>query len=193
MKLSPNNSVLVLIDIQEKLCPAFDQPWLQKVCGQIHLLVELAKELNIPILLAEQYPKGLGPTIEPVREMLQGLDVPVIEKVSFSCCGDKQFNRLLKKYKRPNVILAGMETHVCVYLTALGLIEKGYRPLVASDAVLSRENFYHANGLSLMEAAGTVVTNTETLLFQLLTRCATPSFKKISALLKESLQLPRKG
>lgn len=187
MKSRQHNSALVIIDLQERLSKVLNQEYLKEVCNNIHLLVLLAHELSIPIILTEQYPQGLGPTIQPITKILEGKKYDRIEKVAFGCCDDSLFNKKLKALKIKNTILVGMETHVCVYLTALGLIQQGYSPFVAADAVISRTTQNYKNGLELIRQTGAIVAPTETLLFQLMVRCATPTFKKISALLKEKI------
>lgn len=185
--ITPNNSLLLIVDIQERLCKVMNQKVLKKVCSQINLLASLSEDLKIPILLTEQYPEGLGPTIEPIKKILEGEKYDSHSKVTFGCCEDETFNKKLETYKRKKIIITGMETHVCVYLTALGLINNGYHPFIASDAVISRDKFYYKNGLDLMRQVGCVVSNTETILFQLMVRSGTDIFKKISKLLKESI------
>lgn len=183
--ISSKESLLLIIDLQERLSHVLDQDILKKVCSNINLLTTLAADQKIPILLTQQYPEGLGPTIEPIKKILEGKKFETLDKLTFSCCGDSHFNKTLKNYKRKKIILVGMETHVCVYLTSLGLVSQGYKPFVPSDAVISRSTFNYKNGLFLLRDAGSVVTNTETLLFQLMGQSGTSTFKKISALLKE--------
>lgn len=185
--ITTSDSLLLIVDIQERLCKIMNQKVLKKVCTQINLLSSLAEEEKIPILLTEQYPEGLGPTIEPVKKILEGKKYDYHSKVTFGCCEDETFNKKLETYKRKKIIITGMEIHVCVYLTALGLINNGYHPFVASDAVISRDKFYYKNGLDLMRQAGYVVSNTETILFQLMVRSGTDTFKKVSKLLKETI------
>lgn len=182
--ITPQDSLLLIIDIQERLAKVMKPKILDRVVDQTNLLATLAVETDIPIIVTEQYPKGLGITIDPIKQILKDKKYENHEKLTFGCCGDSAFNEKLKKYGRKKIILVGMETHVCVFLTALGLIENGYQPFVASDAVISRERFYYDNGLDLIRQAGGIVTNTETLLFQLMGQSGTPTFKKISALLK---------
>ena len=143
--------------------------------------------MKIPILLTEQYPEGLGPTISPIKEILKDKKQDALSKVAFGCCDDAPFNKKLKSYRRKKIILTGMETHVCVYLTALGLLKTGYRPFVVSDAVISRTKFNYKNGLDLLRDSGAIVTNTETLLFQLMVNSGTPLFRKISSRLKQTV------
>lgn len=184
--ISADDSVLLIIDLQEKLSRVLNQSYLQNVCANINLLTTLAAELKIPVLLTEQYPEGLGPTIEPIKKILNGKKFDAIDKLTFSGCGDEGFSKKLKSYRRKKIILVGMETHVCVYLTALDLLSQKYQPFVAADAVISRSTFNYKNGLSLLRESGAVVANTETLLFQLMVRSGTSTFKKISALLKQN-------
>lgn len=187
MEITPQESVLLIIDIQEKLSRVMDQDVLEKVVSNINLLATLAEELKIPIILTEQYPEGLGPTIGSIREILKNKKHDFLSKVSFGCCDDGAFNKKLRSLKRKKVILTGMETHVCVYLTALGLMKTGYRPFVVSDAVISRTKFHYKNGLDLLRQSDALVSNTETLLFQLMVNSGTPLFRKISTLLKQTL------
>ena len=184
--ISSKESVLIIIDLQERLSQVLNQEILAQVCKNINLLTTLAVEQQIPILLTQQYPEGLGPTIDPIKKILLGKKYETLDKLSFSCCHDEKFNKKLKSLRRKKIILVGMETHVCVYLTALGLISQSYKPFVASDAVISRSKSNFKNGLSLLGDIGAVVSNSEPLLFQLMERSGTSSIKKISALLKHN-------
>lgn len=183
--LQAPQAALLIIDIQEKLSKTMNADYLNRTVVNINLLATLAVELKIPLFLTEQYPQGLGPTIGPIKKILEGKKFELMDKISFGCSGDTNFNKKLKSLKRSQIILTGMETHVCVYLTALGLMQNGYHPFVASDAVLSRATFNYKNGLQLMRDMGAVVSNTETLLFQLMRESGTDLFRKISSLLKE--------
>lgn len=188
LSISPREALLLIIDIQEKLCRVMNRDYLARICSNINLLTTLSQELSIPLLLTQQYPQGLGPTIEPVQKILEGKKVETLDKTTFGCCEDSQFLKKLKTFQRKKIILVGMETHVCVYLTALGLLKNGFYPFVVSDAVISRESFHYKNGLQLASQAGAVVTNTETLLFQLMVESGSKTFKKISSLLKSNSQ-----
>lgn len=181
------NSLLLVIDIQERLTKTMDPRHVDRMCRQINLLASLCAEVKIPIFLSEQYPKGLGPTIPEIKNILQDKPHEFHSKMTFGCCEDAEFTKKLKALGRNHIILVGMETHICVYLTALGLIKQGYDVTVAGDAVISRQKFYYKNGLELCRQATVLVSNTETILFQLLGECGTPTFKKISHLLKKSL------
>ena len=173
------STALVIIDIQERLVKAMDDDVLKKVTENSLRLIKGANVLGVKTLYTQQYSKGLGDTIMTLKECLSGEHV---EKTTFSCCGVPEFNDALKGMK--TVILAGMETHVCVLQTALDLIEAGYEVHIAADAVCSRSKFNWEHGLRFMEKAGAVITVTETVLFQLTKAAGTPEFKEISNIVK---------
>jgi nicotinamidase-related amidase len=130
----------------------------------------------------EQYPKGLGPTVPELRAALE--PAAPVEKLTFDCCGEPTFAPALDAAGRPAVIVCGMETHICVLQTVLGLLARGATVHVAADAVCSRDPENARVALELMRDAGAVVTCTETVLFQLLERAGTPEFKAIQQLVK---------
>jgi nicotinamidase-related amidase len=178
--LSREDTVIVVVDIQDRLAAAM--PKRQKVVDNCLHIIELAKMLDIPVLVTEQYPKGLGPTVAEIREAL-----PVykpIEKVAFNCCDAPDFSAELKQACRPKVVVVGMETHICVLQTTLGLIQEGYGPHIVSDAVCSRVDHNRRVGLEFMRDAGAAITCTETVLFQLLGAAGTEEFKAISRRIK---------
>lgn len=168
--------VLVIVDIQERLVPAMGQK--DTVIANCRHLIEAAKLMQIPTLLTEQYPKGLGPTIPEIRDALATY-APVV-KTSFSCCGEPAFIDELKKTKRNTMLLTGMETHVCVLQTALDLMNQGFAVHLVRDAVCSRTEQNWQTGVEFMRDAGAVITCTETVLFQLLKSAGTDEFKAIS-------------
>jgi nicotinamidase-related amidase len=179
--LDRNSAALVVIDVQEKLCRAMDSVILSKLTGNIAILLETAEALTIPVLVTEQYTRGLGETVPELRQMLP---VPATEKMSFSCCGDQAFLDRLTGLQRQQVIITGMETHVCVLQTVLELLDKGYHVHIVSDAVMSRKKENWKMGLATAAAAGAVITSTETALFQLLRVAGTDEFKKLSKLVR---------
>ena len=181
--LGRDGSVLVLIDAQDGMMKAMEPSTKKKVIKNINLLVSLAQRLALPILVTEQYPRGLGKTIPELQEAL-GDDYHPIEKVSFSCCGEQAFNAKLKESNAKWVVLAGVESHVCVLQTALDLLAGSYTVHVASDAVCSRSRLDWEVGLRLMEKAGAVISSTEILIFELLVEAGTDEFKAMSKLLK---------
>ncbi len=179
-KLSRTDSLLVVVDIQEKLARVMEQR--QKVIKAVTDLLALCNLYDIPVVITEQYPKGLGPTVEEIASAVAG--IKPIEKITFSCCGEKAFVEAIERTGRKKVILTGMETHVCVLQTCLDLLEIGYTVHVVRDGVTSRKPEDKETGLQLMANAGAVVTCAETVLFQLLERAGTEEFKIISRRIK---------
>lgn len=178
--LDKNNAVLVIVDIQEKLAVVMKQK--DKVVNNCLHLIEAAKLLNIPIVVTEQYPKGLGHTVNEIREALPSY--APLEKVTFDCCRGEGFLERTASLKRKQIILAGMETHVCVLQTCLSLLKEKYDVHLVSDAVCSRNKDDYLTAKELMRDAGAVITCTETVLFQLLEKAGTPEFKEISKRIK---------
>jgi len=182
LKPDPAQMLLVIIDVQERMAPAIPEGPLNKLIRYTNIWIEASKEFNFPVIFTEQYPKGLGATIPEIRSSLAGIEP--VEKISFSCCGEAEFTRALKASKARQVVICGMETHVCVYQTALDLLEDGIQVYLPADAVCSRSKFNWKNGLNLMQHAGAVVGNTETFIFQLLEEAGTDRFKKFSKLFR---------
>lgn len=178
--LNRQETALVIVDIQERLAAAMTKR--QNVVANCLHLIELCKMLDIPIILNEQYPKGLGSTAHEIMAAL-GECAPH-EKVTFSCCGMGTFTESLKSTGRSKVLLVGMETHVCVLQTCIDLLVKGYVVHAVSDAICSRTKDDYKTALEYMRDAGAVVTCTETILFQLLERAGTDEFKTISRRIK---------
>lgn len=178
--LDKNNAALLIIDIQERLAVVMDRKD-QVVKNTLHL-VELAKMQKLPTVVTEQYPKGLGKTVPEIQSVLPAY-LP-IEKVSFNCCGEAAFNEHIKRLGRKKIIVTGMETHICVLQTSLGLIQAGFDVHLVMDAVCSRTKANWRSGVELIRDAGGVLTNTETVLFQLLGVAGTPEFKAISNRIK---------
>ncbi len=179
--LDRNSAVLLVIDVQEKLCRTMDSETLEQLTGNVSILLETAKELDIPVLATEQYTRGLGETLPGIREKLPEASM---EKMSFSCCGDAAFINRLKDMQRKQVIVTGMEAHICVLQTALELLAHGYHVHVVSDAVMSRKKKNWKLGLNVAASAGAVITSTEAAMFQLLKVAGTEEFKKLSKLVR---------
>ena len=154
----------------------------KNVIRNIRTLLAFVIRMGIPILITEQYPKGLGKTV-PEITMELGSILP-IEKVSFSCCGVETFNDQLNQLGRKQVILAGIETHVCVLQTADDLIQKGYEVHVVADAICSRRKLDWEIGLRWMEKRGAMISTTEIIAFQLLKEAGTEEFRGLSKFLK---------
>jgi nicotinamidase-related amidase len=180
--LDRDKAVLVVIDVQEKLCVAMDETVLKKLVKNIGILLESAIELNIPVLVTEQYVKGLGTTVAELKE--KAVLAPCFEKMAFSCCGSEEFVAALKATGRSQVIITGMESHVCVLQTVIELREAGLNVHIVSDAVMSRTKQNWETAVQAMTLAGAIPTSTESTLFQLLKVAGTDEFKKLSKLVR---------
>jgi nicotinamidase-related amidase len=178
--LDKSEAVLVIVDIQERLAAVMADR--QRVVDNCLHLIEISKLLNIPVLLNEQYPKGLGPTVKEIREALEPYEP--LDKMTFSCCRGGSFLSALAASSRKKVILAGMETHVCVLQTVIDLLKAGYPVHLVGDATCSRTPDNSSAGAEFMRDAGAVITCTETVLFQLLEKAGTDEFKAISKRIK---------
>jgi len=179
VRIRKETSQAVVIDVQERLFPVMNDP--ESLERRLLILLEGLEILGIPRICTEQYPKGLGKTRERVSALLEG--VPVLEKVSFSCLGASGFMEHLDG-KRRQVILCGIETHVCVLQTALDLLGRGFVPVVCRDAVDSRNPEDKETALKRIRQSGGIVTTTESLMFELLETAGTDSFRSISSLIK---------
>jgi nicotinamidase-related amidase len=180
-KLDRARAAVLVVDIQARLTPAMPPETLARVLKYTRALIGAARELGLPVLATEQYPKGLGPLLPELRELLPS---PPLEKVHFSCGADPAFAAALEGTGRRQVIVCGMETHVCVFQTVRDLVAAGYEVHVCADAVSSRTEEHRRVGLELCREAGAVISLAETAIFDLLHRAATDEFKKISPLVK---------
>lgn len=176
-----DHSQLVVIDVQQKLAAAMPPEAMQAVTRNCGILLQAAGLLDIPALYTEQYPKGLGPTVPELMPWLK--PAMQVEKTVFSCCAEPRFCRQLTGDRR-QVVLAGMEAHICILQTALELQQMGRQVFVAEDAVLSRKPEHKANALSRLRHAGVIVSNTESIVFEWLGRAEGEAFKEISRLIR---------
>lgn len=179
--LDREKAALVVIDVQQRLVPSMDPAVYDGVRRSIDCAVRGAELLGVPVVATEQYPKGLGPTVPELAAACTG---QVIEKLSFGCCGEPAFLDYMRGLGRSQVMVTGMEAHVCVYQTVLGLLESGYRVHLLRDAICSRGKIDYLAALENAASAGAVVSTTEMALFQLLRSAAAPEFKAVSALIK---------
>lgn len=147
-------------------------------------MIESARVLEVPILATEQYPRGLGVTEPSLHELLQQFDVPIIEKPAFSCWGEESVRRAVRRLDRPQCILTGIETHVCIQQTALDLLAAGFQVFLCADAVSARGRENHAVAIDRMRHAGAVVTTVESVMFELCGRTDIPRFKPMLAIVK---------
>ncbi len=179
--LRPERTVLVLVDLQERLLPVILGR--ERIVRNSRLLLRLARILDLPVVLTTQYRKGLGEIVPEVREAAGGLEP--LDKVSFGCFQSEPFlARLSALGGRDQLLLAGVESHICVAQTVLGALEKGYQVHLASDAVGSRTAENSRVGLSRMEHAGALLSSTEMAIYELLGRSDGEPFKKMLPYLK---------
>jgi nicotinamidase-related amidase len=176
-RLTPGNSILVVIDIQDKLLAKI--PTASGLVRNVGFLLDAANLLAVPVVATEQYPKGLGPTTPEVARRLPR-EVP--GKTAFSCCGAAGFLAELRRLGRPSAVLAGMETHVCVAQTALDLIEAGLTVFLPVDALAARAAVDHDAALRRLERAGAIPTTAEAAAFEWVGDAAHPQFKAVSKL-----------
>ena len=178
--LNIQNCCLVVVDVQGKLAQLmYDKQVLFK---NTKILIEAAKILNIPILWCQQCPDALGPTLPEIAQLLTGIEP--IDKSAFSCCGIGQFNIKLNETKRQQVLLCGIEAHVCIYQTAADLIAKGFSVDVIADAVSSRTPENKQIAINRMAAKRINISCTEMALFELLRTAEHPQFKQIAKLIR---------
>jgi nicotinamidase-related amidase len=174
-------SRLVVIDMQDKIAGVMQSEAMGKVLKHCGILLEAAAALEIPTLYTEQYPQGLGATLPTLAERLQ--KSPRVEKTTFSCCAEPTFCRQLTG-DRPQIILVGMEAHICVLQTALQLKEQGHQVFVVEDAIISRDPANKANAIARLHEAGVIVSNTESVIFEWLGKAEGEAFKQISRLIR---------
>jgi nicotinamidase-related amidase len=183
MLIDATKSSLLIVDMQERLLPAMADG--KGVLKQAAILLKAVKALDVPVAVSEQYPKGLGHTIEILNQDIG--NAPVFEKSSFSCWRDDGLRKHFTAHRdggRPQVIIAGIEAHVCVTQTAIDLAQAGFGVFVVADAVSSRAEASVALALARMGQSGVEVVNTEMAVFELLGKAGTPEFKALSALIK---------
>ncbi len=156
-------SQLVVVDMQVKLAPAMPVEAMQQLSKNCSILVQAAVLLNVPTVLTEQYPQGLGETLPEIKQFLP--NNKAVAKMAFSACGEPKFNQQLYRDKS-QIIVTGIEAHICVLQTALALLQTGKQVFVVEDAVLSRSSANKANAIARMRDAGCIITNTESVLFE---------------------------
>ncbi len=178
--LTKENALILIVDIQERLATVMTER--EQVISRCHILIEAARRFAMPIVVTEQYPKGLGPTVSEIKDVLQSYEP--VEKITFDCCAEPSFSHRIDTEGRRQIILTGMETHICVLQTCLGLLRQDYIVHVVQDAVCSRTKQNFRTGIEMMRDAGAVITSTETVVFQLLEKAGTEEFRAISKLVK---------
>lgn len=178
--LNRTKSALLIIDIQEKILNV--SAFRDAVKSNTIKLIEGCSILSVPIFYTEQYPKGLGSTEPTIKEALANRNA--IQKMTFSCGGAGELFETFEKEKFEQIIVCGIETHVCVQQSVIDLLEFGFQVNLAADAVSSRKEIDHSIALERMRALGAEVTTTEAILFELLEVCGTDEFKAVSKIVK---------
>ena len=181
--LTTENSVLLLVDIQERLIQAMPEAAAEDMLEYSARLTEAANLLDIPVFLTEQYPQGLGTTVDILNEKLSA-STQRFEKTSFSCVAVDAFMQALKQSGRKQVIIAGQETHVCILQTALELIQQGYQVHILEDTCCSRKAEHKFYALQRLQQQGATISNFESVLFEWLRDAQNPRFSALSQLLR---------
>ncbi|MCK4747685.1 MAG: hydrolase [Bacteroidales bacterium] len=180
MRINRNDCSGLVIDIQERLFPHMDQK--DELLQRCTVLIRGLQVLDVPVMITEQYPKGLGPTLSSVKEVLESFSP--IEKIAFSCCDEPLYGKALDESKRRKVIICGIEAHVCVQQTVIDLIGTGHLPVVVADCISSRNPVDKKVALDRMAAEGAIITTCESILFELARVAGSEEFKAISQLVK---------
>lgn len=178
--LDKDNSLLLIIDVQEKLVNALDK---QIVVTRTATLAKSAKIMGIPVIATQQYPKGLGLIVESVKQNLAS-ETLIIDKTSFSAVKEEGFLEILKSFNKKQIVICGIETHVCVHQTAADLISEGFEVYVVKDACASRNKYEFKQGIERMQQNGAQITCLEIVLFEWLRDAKNHHFKEVQSLIK---------
>lgn len=178
--ISKKEAALIIVDVQEKLFPLVYER--NKVLDNIRKLIRFAKIINMPIVLTEQYPRGLGLTIPEIKEIIP--EIQPIEKVEFSCFGSEKFRSLLNDLNVKTLIITGIETHICVAQTSIEGLNNGYKSCVIVDATSSRNPEDKSVALERMKQSGVIIASTEMIIYELLGTAGTQEFREVLKLIK---------
>jgi nicotinamidase-related amidase len=181
-RLRRNSAQFLMIDVQDRLLPAISNS--EGIRSSILKLARASDVLGVPFCFSEQYPKGLGATDEVILKALPK-SASRFEKSTFSCCDEEGFDGFLNLQGRPDTVVFGIETHICVLATVLDLLEKGGRVVVAADACGSRSPENSRLAMDVMRSAGALVLPSETVIYHIMERSGTPEFKALLPLFKE--------
>jgi nicotinamidase-related amidase len=181
LKADVTLSQFVIIDVQSRLATVMPTDAMQIVLKNCSILAQTASLLNVTMIMTEQYPKGLGHTVPELSALIP--DIHPVDKTTFSCLAEAKFRRQLTR-DHSQIILCGMEAHICILQTALDLIAAGKQVFVVEDAVISRNPANKANALARMRDAGCVITNTESVVFEWLGAAEGEVFKTVSKLIR---------
>jgi nicotinamidase-related amidase len=180
MRIIRENTAAVIVDVQKRLFHYVQEH--EHLAVNLITLIRGLQVIAVPVLRTQQYTRGLGPTVESVEGVLG--DVPIIEKISFSCCDEPVFREALQKTGRKQIVLAGIEAHVCILQTALDLGEAGYTPVVVADCISSRKEHDRQTALERMRCEGVSMVTYESLLFELCRYAGNDTFRAILELIK---------
>ncbi len=181
MDLRRDNCMLVVIDMQEKLCKVMKN--LERTTKNIRLLIEAANEFNIPMIYTEQYPKGLGETIEPLKSLLEKYNAKRFDKMSFSALKIDEIKQEIENSSKKTIILTGIESHICVLSTAIDLKNAGYDVVIAKDGTTSREDEFYSTAMDFYNGQNIAVIPAETIVFYWIEFAGTESFKKLQKII----------
>lgn len=180
MLLDAAQSFLVVVDVQERLAPAMTDG--EEAVARCALLMKAARRLEVPIVVSEQYPKGLGPTVPAIAALAP--EGATVSKLHFSCAEEPAFIDRIEALRRDHAVICGIEAHVCVLQTAIGLADRGFAVIVVEDAIASRRPADKAAALRRLERAGVAVVTSEMVVFEWLGRAGTPEFKELAPLVR---------
>jgi nicotinamidase-related amidase len=180
MRITKDHTVGLVIDIQERLLPHIAGH--EALLKNVETLIRGLNALEVPVMVTEQYRKGLGETLPAIKEAIGHFDP--MEKMTFSCCDDPQFSLKLNNMAKKNVIVCGIESHVCVLQTVIDLLESGFQPVVVEDCISSRRSPDKLVAVERMRQEGAIITTFESILFELARVSGTDTFKAISKLVK---------
>lgn len=180
IKLSADKCLLLVVDIQEAFVPHIHE--MPRVIERSRIMIEAAKLLGVPVITSEQYPKGLGRTVEPLQNALG--DCRYYDKVTFSLCGDEALQQAIRDRRRKQCLLVGIETHVCISQTTLDLLAMDMEPYLLTDALSSRREGDHDVALRRLLHAGATLTTTEATIMEITRSSKHPQFKALSQLVK---------
>jgi len=170
----------LIIDIQQRIHAVMK--YRERLTENVIKLINGFKILKVPIFITEQYRKGLGPTLQPILDALNPNNI--VEKMNFSCCAALPLMEQLRDKRVKQIVICGIESHVCVLQTALDLLAEGFQVHLVYDAASSRRKMDHQTAIDRMRQAGVIITTTESVLFELLVQAGTPEFKQISQLIR---------
>ena len=179
-RMKRKDSLFLIVDVQEKLAPAMQDS--EEVISANYKLLHAAAKMDVPVLVSEQYPQGIGSTVDDLKLLIEPDDV--VEKMTFSCMETGVFQKSLEKKCRNQIIVGGMETHVCVLQTVLDLLATGYQVFVVEDAASSRTTKNKQLGLERMRQCGAQIVSSEMVMFEWLERAGTDMFKSMLPLIK---------